>query len=55
MKRSRREFSVDMAVHRDIFKNNQITLFPCFASVPKTGLSFYCEVSRNFTLDCTVF
>jgi len=27
MKRSRRELSIDMVIHRDIFKYNEITLF----------------------------
>jgi len=27
-----------------IFKNNQITLVPCFTFVPKTGFSFYCAL-----------
>ena len=40
MKRSRRELSIDMVIPTDIFKNNQITLFPCFTSTPKTGLVF---------------
>jgi len=30
MKRSRRELSIDIVIHRVIFKNNQIALFPCF-------------------------
>jgi len=29
MKRSRGELSIDMVIHMGIFKNNQITLFPC--------------------------
>jgi len=41
MKRSRRELSIDMVVHRDIFENNQITLFRCFTVIPKSGVSFY--------------
>jgi len=36
MKMSRRELSIDMVIHRDIFKNNQITLFPSFTFIPKT-------------------
>jgi len=43
MKTSRRDISIDMVIHRGIFKNNQITLFPCFTFVPKTGVSFYCD------------
>jgi len=30
MKRSRQELSIDMVIHRVIFKNNQITPFPLF-------------------------
>ena len=41
MKRSRRELSIDMAIYMGIFKNNQITLFPCFSFTPKTGASFH--------------
>jgi len=37
MKRSRRELSSDVAVDRFIVKNNQITSFPCFTFIPKTG------------------
>ena len=44
MKRSRRELSIDMVIHRGIFKNNQTTLlFRCFTFIHKTGTSFYCE------------
>ena len=41
MKRSQ-VLSIDMVVHRVIFKNYQITLFPSFTFLPKTGVSFYC-------------
>jgi len=34
---SRRDFCIDM-VDRFIFKNKQITLFPCFAFIPKTDV-----------------
>jgi len=30
MKRSRRELSIDIVIHRLISRNNQITLFTCF-------------------------
>jgi len=40
MKMSRRELSIDMVIHRGIFKNNQITFFPCFTFIPKAGLVF---------------
>jgi len=42
MKRSRRELSIDMIIHRVIFENTQITLFSCFTFTHKTGDSFYC-------------
>jgi len=35
MKRSRRKLS-DTVIHRDIFKSNQITLFPCFNFTSET-------------------
>jgi len=38
MKRSLRELSIDMIIQRCIFKYNQISLFPCFTFVPKTGM-----------------
>jgi len=41
IKRSRRELSIDMVIHRGIFKINQITLFPCFTFMPDKGVSFY--------------
>jgi len=40
MKRSRRELSIDMVIHKGIFKNNQITLFSCFTFIPKIVLVF---------------
>jgi len=46
MKRSRRELSIDMVVQGDIFKNNQIMLFPRFTP-PKTKVSFYWAVDLN--------
>jgi len=49
MKSSRREVLIDMVVYRFIFRNNPITLYPCFTLIPKTGVelpktgvSFYC-------------
>ena len=33
MKRSRRELSINMVIHRFNLKNNQITLFPCFTFI----------------------
>jgi len=36
-----------MVIHRVIFKNNQITPFPCFTFIPKTGVSFYCVKKRE--------
>ena len=38
MKRSRRELSVNVVIHRFIFKNNQITPFPCLTFIPKPGI-----------------
>jgi len=50
MESSRRDLIIDMAVDKFIFKNNQITLCPCFNFILKTGVrlpttwvSFYCE------------
>ena len=45
MKRSRRELSIDILIHRGIFKNNQITLFLGII-LPKTGASFSCVVRK---------
>jgi len=45
-KRSRRELSIDIVVHRGAFKNNQITLFSCFTLIPETGVGFYCAACR---------
>jgi len=49
MKRSRRELFIDMVIYISIFRNNQITLFPYFTFIPKTGMGqpktrmrFYC-------------
>jgi len=42
--RSRRELSIDMAIHMNIFTNNQITLFTFFTFIPKTGDTFHCIV-----------
>jgi len=42
MNGSRRELSIDIIIHWGIFKNNPISLFPCFTFIPKTGVSFYC-------------
>jgi len=42
MKMPRRELSIDMVIHRVIITNNQITPFPCFTYIPKTGVGFYC-------------
>jgi len=52
---SRRDLFIDMVVDRLFFKNNQITLSPCFSGtfmytyipksgvgLPKTGVRFYC-------------
>jgi len=48
-KRSRRELSIDKVIHRDIFKNNQITLLPCVNNfVPKTEVSCYCATKSTW-------
>jgi len=41
MKRSGRELSIDVVIHMGIFKNSQIRLLPCFASIPTTEVSFH--------------
>jgi len=38
IKRSRRELSIDMFIHRGIYQNK--VLFLCFIHIPKTGVSF---------------
>jgi len=38
MESSRRNLLIDMVVNRFILKNNQTTLSPCFAFMPKTGV-----------------
>jgi len=57
MERSHRELSIDTGIHRRIFKNNQITLFPCFA-VPKKkqkrGLIFTVNDNRRKITSCIV-
>jgi len=35
---SRRDLLIEMVVERFIFKNNEITLSPCFTFIPKTGV-----------------
>jgi len=47
MKRSRREFTINVVIHSFIFINNQITPFPCFTFIPKTGIIFYCAESSK--------
>jgi len=39
MKRSRRELSIDMFIHKSIYKNDEITFIPCF-TFPPNGLVF---------------
>jgi len=50
MESSRRDLFIGMVVDRFIFKNNQITLSPCFTFIPKNsvglpkiGVGFYCD------------
>jgi len=57
MESSRRDLFIGMVVDRFIFKNNQMTLFPCSTFIPKTrtglpktGVSFYC-VGRDIIED----
>ena len=38
MESSRRDLFIDMFAQRFIFKNNQITLYPCFTFIPKIGV-----------------
>jgi len=45
MESSRRDLFIDMVVDRFIFKNNQITLSPCFAFIPRTGVRLPAGVS----------
>jgi len=52
MGRSHRELSIDFSCDRDMFLNNQITLFPCYRFIPikqirdllKQGILFLCRV-----------
>jgi len=41
MKRSRPKLFIDMNIHGDIFKNNQIALFPYFTLIPKKGIGWF--------------
>jgi len=50
MKRSCRELPIDIIIHRGIFKNKQITLFPCFTVIHKSGDSFIVIRLGKFTL-----
>jgi len=54
MESSRQDLFIDMIVDWFIFKNNLITLSPCFTflpktgiGLPKTGVSFYCVGRQN--------
>jgi len=47
MEGSRRGLSIDMVIHRGIFKTNLITLFPFFTFIPETGIIFYREVGLS--------
>jgi len=47
---SRRDRFIDMAVDRFIFKNNQITLFPCFNFILKSGVWDYLKQVLVFTV-----
>ena len=50
MKMSPRELFIDMVIHRGIFKNNPITLSPCFTFMSKQGVSFYCEGIKSIMI-----
>ena len=51
MEGSRRDLFINMADVGFIFKNNPITLFPCFffidVGLPKTWVSFHCGVTGS--------
>jgi len=34
------ELSIDIVIHKSIFKNNQFKLFPCFTLIAKKGTNF---------------
>jgi len=38
MESSRRDLFTDMVVDRFIFKNNEVTFYPCSTSILETGL-----------------
>jgi len=40
---------IDTVVDRFIFKNNQMTLLPCFTFIPKTGVRLYLKQELVFT------
>jgi len=46
MNKSRRELSTDMVIRRGIFKDIQITIFPCFNLRPKSGVKLSLTVRR---------
>jgi len=53
MKRPRRELSIDAAVHRVSFKNNQCMLFDCFTFIPVTGITSISPIkNRSDTNAC---
>jgi len=37
MESSRRDLFINMVVHRFIFKNNQLTVYPSFTFIPETS------------------
>jgi len=38
MKRSHQKLSINKIIDKDIFENNQITLFPYLTFIPNTGM-----------------
>ena len=40
LKRSRQALSIDVAEHRSMLKDYQITHYPRFSFIPKTGIAF---------------
>jgi len=56
MKKSCQELSIDMVIQSRTFKNNYITIFPCFTFLLKTGVSFYSVFSETVLCikDCKI-
>jgi len=52
MKRFRRELSINIDVDCFVSKNNQITRFPCFTFIPKTGIGI---PKKGISYSCGLF